>query len=87
MSQEHGFGYHRSNAARPDHADNRDDQMDKEDEEIAHGLRMVVRSDILTSLRNPRDSAINQNSHPARELARASSRPYHYIFPSTKHTC
>jgi hypothetical protein len=50
MSQEHGFGDHRPDAAWLHQADDRDDQVDEEDEGIAHGLRMVVRLGILTSL-------------------------------------
>ena len=64
MSQKHRFGDYRPDTAWPHQADDRDDKVDEKDEDIAHGLRIVVRSGILTSLRKPRDSAMNRNSHP-----------------------
>lgn len=42
MSQEHGIGDYRPDTAWLHQADDRDDQMDEEDQNVAHGLRIVV---------------------------------------------
>ena len=69
MSQEYRFGNYRSYAARPHQVNDGNQQVDEKDEDIAHCGHIVVCSMTLTSLRNPRDSAINSNSHPTRLCA------------------
>ena len=64
MSQEYRFGNYRSYATRPNQAHDGNQQVDEKVEDIAHCLLIVACSAILTSLRDPRDSAMNKNSHP-----------------------
>jgi hypothetical protein len=66
MPQGYRFGNYRSYAARPYQADDGNQQVDEKDGDIAYGMLIVAGSAILTSLRNPRDSAMNKNSHATR---------------------